>query len=701
VPAKPGAAIVRLNWRSEFLPAIKAIADAFPAKQQLDINYDDYASRNRFCEPDGPLHILVEQGEPTPHDKQYWQWRFPAGTPQPETFLVGQLRVVFIVHKSNSIQSLDFTQIRKALNEKGKLLQWRDIGGAASSGIHCIGPPEETWARQLVQDKCMTRWHDTDQVGVRELQRLGFRDDLVSCADAKEVVAKARGDRHALGFFACREQFTDRDLQGVKVLPIAENEGDEAVAPPLGATIEKAYPLGEPLYLYVHPSAPAVARDFCTFATGPEAAKIVQRFGIWPEHFVELAHGKQRLAEVKAGRGAEIAVCDLTGQGNLLADLSLGFVRSKAAVQLEFQKGEMQEEAIENLAKGVTELLLADKGIGQEPVVGASKKSPRPKPIELGRMEAGIIVHPENPLPSLPLEEVRSILCGETKKWPAIRGAAAAMHVFGLKRGDPITQLLKEKLFESEGRRSLKYTAQPDSEKVILAVARDPAAIGFVDLSQLSPKEKSVKLVPVFEGTKTGSEGNTPPNPLSRTLTLYVSPKAGQAAKDFAAFLTPEHCKETIARYNLLPPLQAEQPELASRPPFGPLAADAPSADMDGSVALAVGLAPVLDDPDAPQGQGVKSKVRAKGRKLAANPEPVTPESEQSATPKVAADAHPETRTESDPQPTRTHGTPGLSDEQALWLAGGGVAGGILLAIGVGWLGSPRRKHGPKNNLGI
>ncbi len=120
IPARPGTAVVRLNWRSEFLPAIKAIADAFPAKQQLDINYDDYASRDRFCEPDGPLHVLVEQGEPTPHDKQYWQWRFPAGTPQPETFLVGQLRVVFVVHKSNSIQSLDFTQIRKALNEERK-----------------------------------------------------------------------------------------------------------------------------------------------------------------------------------------------------------------------------------------------------------------------------------------------------------------------------------------------------------------------------------------------------------------------------------------------------------------------------------------------------------------------------------------------------------------------------------------------------
>jgi hypothetical protein len=496
--------------------------------------------------------------------------------------------------------------------------------------------------------------------------------------------------------------------------------------------------LAEPVYLYVHPAAPAVARDFCKFATGPEAAKIVRQFGLWPEYELDEVRGKDRLAAVNAGRGTEIAACDLTGQGSVLTGLSLEFVKAKAAVQLKFQKGEMQEQAVEDLAKGVTELLLVDKGSVQGPVVGPNQTSPGPKPIELGRMEAGIIVHPENPLPSLPLEEVRSIFCGETKKWPAVRGAAAAMHVFGLKRGDPITRLLKEKLFEDEGRKSLKYTAQPDNEKVILAVARDPAAIGFVDLSQLPPKEKSVKLVPVFEGTIAGSEGPkrnaphpdplptnlrsvpgegavgaSPPNPLSRTLTLYVSPKAGQAAKDFAAFLTSEHCKETIARHNLLPPLQAEQPELASRPPFGSLPAEAPSADADGSVALAVGL---VDDADVPQGQAVKNGTHGKGRKpaklrsiladngssvpVSPHPSPL-PEGEGVLRPMpeqtgVAAGSRPAGEKQSDAEPMIDWGGFSLSEKQALWITGGCVAGGVLLAVGAGWLGASRRKREPR-----
>ncbi len=208
-------------------------------------------------------------------------------------------------------------------------------------------------------------------------------------------------------------------------------------------------------------------------------------------------------------------------------------------------------------------------------------------------MAVGVIVHAENPLESLPLDEARSIFCGEVKKWPPVRGVAAPMHVLGLPQTSPITQLLREKLALtpalsqgergagtvtpklSQGERvtaapkALRFTAQADSEKVLLAVARDPAAIGFVDLGRLPAKEKSVKLVRIVSqasGKQGGhaaaisADGLPEDYPLARTLTLSVSPSASRTAIDFAEFLTREHCKETIARHNLLPPLHAPDP---------------------------------------------------------------------------------------------------------------------------------------------
>ena len=449
--------------------------------------------------------------------------------------------------------------------------------------------------RQFVQSKCMTRWRDTDQVGVRELQRLAFRDDVVSCADAKEVLAKVRKDAHALGFFACRGPLTKRDLQGVKALPIAVKEGDQAVAPPLDLASERAYPLAEPLVLYVHPNAPVVARDFCKFATGPEAAKIVQQFGIWPEYPAEQARAEQRLAEVKAGKGKEIVVCDLTGKKRLLKDLALEFVKAKAAVQLRLQEGDAWDNVTGKGFKGGSELLLTDRPLptvrGGRPELVASATdtgSKLPQSVELGRMAVGIIVHPKNMLNSLPLNELRGILCGEIRQWPGANGSADTMHVYGPHADDAVVQLLKEKI----GDMSLKYHVLPDNQKVILEIARDSAAIGFVDLSQLSPDEKSVKLVDVYlpgqpnqaktsakdaNRAKQGAEGegqSSPQSfahrltslaacglpedyPLVRTFTFYASPRASEAAKDFAQFVASDHCATTLIQHNLLPPLYA------------------------------------------------------------------------------------------------------------------------------------------------
>ncbi len=332
-----------------------------------------------------------------------------------------------------------------------------------------------------------------------------------------------------------------------------------------------------------------------------------------------------------------------------------------------------------------------------------------PRSIELGRMAVAVIVHPENPLESLPMDEARAIFSGEIKKWPAVRGAAAAMHVFGLEQSSPITQLLKEKLGQAAlsggpaQRKTWTFKVQFDSEKVILAVARDPAAIGFVDLGRLPPKEKSVKLVPVFERSGTGGEGpgaaggqraeggtrrsssiaHPAANPLSRTLTLYVSPNASRTAKDFAEFLTPEHCKETIAKYNLLPPLPAAG-QLAKVPP--------PRRD-DPQIRLAAADEPLprlLDDPDSPQDQ-----PRAKDEKPVAKPEVEVPAAVDAPVPpqpvsatSAASAATPEAA--SQPAQGRS-AAPSLFDKQTTWIAGG-IAGVVVVALGAGWLSAAKPK---------
>ena len=100
------------------------------------------------------------------------------------------------------------------------------------------------------------------------------------------------------------------------------------------------------------------------------------------------------------------------------------------------------------------------------------------------------------------------------------------------------------------------------------------------------------------------------PNPLCRTLTLYVSPKASRTAKDFAEFLTPEHCKGTIAQ------IQPASASGKSKSPGWRVRPD-PEDEKAPLLALAGGTPP--SSPDSPKDQG-----RTKSEKPVARPKAVS-----------------------------------------------------------------------------
>ena len=122
---------------------------------------------------------------------------------------------------------------------------------------------------------------------------------------------------------------------------------------------------------------------------------------------------------------------------------------------------------------------------------------------------------------------------------------------------------------------------------------------------------------------------------MARTLTLSVSPSASQTAKDFAEFLTREHCKETIARHNLLPPLHAPDPSQFAK-------AALPRRN-DPQIQLASANAPlplVLDDPDAAQAKPpakIETLVAKAEPEVSASADTPTPPEDEAAAPRAYA----------------------------------------------------------------
>ena len=236
------------------------------------------------------------------------------------------------------------------------------------------------------------------------------------------VVAAVVKHANAIGFilYNCDGRLDKR----VRILGIAKTKDLPGVLPSVATVADGSYPLVDTLTLHLHPQAPPSAREFCKFATGPKAAKIVKQFGLWPEYELNELRGNERLAEVKAGNGEAIVACDLTGSKGILKDLSTEFVKAKAAVELRFVG--KAEEAVEKFNKGEIELLLADGPIAEGGKGKAEGGGTSPQSVELGRMAVGIIVHPER---------IRSHHYRSTKRKPSsrersrsgrpVRGAAA------------------------------------------------------------------------------------------------------------------------------------------------------------------------------------------------------------------------------------------------------------------------------------
>jgi outer membrane biosynthesis protein TonB len=179
---------------------------------------------------------------------------------------------------------------------------------------------------------------------------------------------------------------------------------------------------------------------------------------------------------------------------------------------------------------------------------------------------------------------------------------------------------------------------------------------------------------------------------LARTLTLYVSPNASQTAKDFAEFLTPEHCAGVLAKHRLLPPAGAVKPD-AKEDLVKEFARHAPKPGEAGKEPLAL----LLDDPDAPAEKPVTPTPKKTRTKPVEKPsvndeeEPVAPAADEK-TPQPKS----EPKSDAARAPVeRTAEQPAVSREEWSWIVGGG-GGLLLLAVTIGWLSAGKRKKKPR-----
>jgi len=171
--------------------------------------------------------------------------------------------------------------------------------------------------------------------------------------------------------------------------------------------------------------------------------------------------------------------------------------------------------------------------------------------VEIAKDGLAIIVHPNNPITDLTLEQVRSIYTAEIRDWSQLGGRQARIHLIAREEGSGTRSAFEEMVMGSSFRITPRAIVQNSNGAVRQLVAGDPNSIGFISLGLVDNTVKAVKL----DGVEA-----SPENVINSSYSLFrpflfVSksiPPTG-LAMEFIEFILSVQGKELMTREGLIP----------------------------------------------------------------------------------------------------------------------------------------------------
>lgn len=151
-----------------------------------------------------------------------------------------------------------------------------------------------------------------------------------------------------------------------------------------------------------------------------------------------------------------------------------------------------------------------------------------------------VIVHPDNPVQSLSVEQVARLFSGEIANWRELGGANAAVELHARDDQSGTYDTFKELVLGSQGKTlATNATRYESNDALSLAVSLRSGAIGFVGLASVG-KSKALAITdgdsqPMAPATALVA---TEDYPLSRRLFLYADPqKQSKWTREFLTFV--------------------------------------------------------------------------------------------------------------------------------------------------------------------
>lgn len=213
------------------------------------------------------------------------------------------------------------------------------------------------------------------------------------------------------------------------------------------------------------------------------------------------------------------------------------------------------------LVNGTVDLANASRKIKTEEIETAQSKGIQPVEHIIARDAIAVIVHPENPVSQLTLQQISDIYSGKVGNWSEVGGedrpivrlsreTNSGTHVYFLETVLRLGEKDNKTLFSTD------TLLLPSSEGIINEVRQNPNAIGYDGLGYV-PKDLKVVAVAEQPGMKYVlpmiSTVNNKTYPIARDLYMYTAGEATGAIKDYLDWIVSDEAQQIVSELGFVP----------------------------------------------------------------------------------------------------------------------------------------------------
>ncbi len=205
---------------------------------------------------------------------------------------------------------------------------------------------------------------------------------------------------------------------------------------------------------------------------------------------------------------------------------------------------------IKALIDGTTDIANSSRFLKQKEVKMAVEKGVYPVPFAIAYDCIVPVVHPENPVSNLTLDQLKDIYIGKIKNWKELGWIDKRIVVVSRDTSSGTYEVWEEKVLK-KARVYPGAQLQASNGAVVQTVAKNKYAIGYIGIGYLSSQVKQVKINGVLGTPETALDGSYP---VSRPLFMFTQgwPK-GEVAKFIKYVTNPYKGQKLVKEVGFIP----------------------------------------------------------------------------------------------------------------------------------------------------